>query len=126
MKTQENTIAKLQSSSFGGGSVMTETEQSSQMKNWRQSSHDTHVKEMRPKRSYETFEIAVGGKTGASIFFDGHHAEKMENGEFDRLFGARRGRKFRIGQSIEMNQGCRTMVDQLNYLHPKLRDMLQK
>ena len=66
---------------------------------------------MRPKRSYETFEIAIGGKTDASIFFDGHHAEKMENLEFDKLFGARRGRKFRIGQSIEMEAGCRTMVE---------------
>ena len=42
---------------------------------------------MHMKRSYETFEIPVGGKTDATIFFDEQHAEKMENEEFDRLFG---------------------------------------
>lgn len=76
--------------------------------NWRQSSHDTRTAENptrtidNRKKSYETFEIALGGMTDASIFFDGAHAEKMEQDEFDRLFGARQGRKFRIGQSVEI------------------------
>ena len=58
---------------------------------WRKSSKGSHFQDLRPKRSYETFEITLGGKTDASIFFDGYHAEKMENEEFDKLFGMRKG-----------------------------------
>ena len=49
-----------------------------------------------------TFEVAVGGKTDASIFYDNTHARHEEEKEFDRLFGAREGRKFRIGNSVEV------------------------
>ena len=55
-----------------------------------------------------TFEILIGGQTGASIYFDPSHAEHEEQKEFDRLFGARQGRKFRIGHSVEVSNS-RTM-----------------
>ena len=47
-----------------------------------------------------TFEVVVGGHTDASIFYDNTHARHEEEKEFDRLFGAREGRKFRIGNSV--------------------------
>lgn len=49
----------------------------------------------------------------------------MENEEFDRLFGQLKGRKFRVGQHLEMTKESRTIADQLNYLHPSMRDMLK-
>ena len=36
-----------------------------------------------------TFEVVVGGCTGASIFYDNTHARHEEEKEFDRLYGAR-------------------------------------
>lgn len=50
----------------------------------------------------KAFEVLVGGKTDASIFFDNTHARHAEEQEFDRLYGAREGRKFRIGHSVEV------------------------
>ena len=49
-----------------------------------------------------TFEVVVGGKTDASIFYDNTHARHEEEKEFDRIFGAVEGRKFRIGHSVEV------------------------
>ena len=104
-KPSSRGLAKLHNSNF----EMQKSEgKSTSRVNWRQSSHDTRTAENptrtidNRKKSYETFEIALGGMTDASIFFDGAHAEKMEQDEFDRLFGARQGRKFRIGQSVEI------------------------
>ena len=36
-----------------------------------------------------TFEIAIGGNTDASIFFDKHHAIEVEHQAFEKLYGLR-------------------------------------
>ena len=70
-----------------------------------------------------TFEVVVGGKTDASIFYDNTHARHEEEKEFDRIFGSLEGRKFRIGHSVELEHN-RTMEEVRHYINPELRDLL--
>jgi len=49
----------------------------------------------------------------------------MEQAEFDKIYGARQGRKLRIGHSLQVGL-ARTMEEQRMFLHPKLRDFVKQ
>jgi ribosome-associated protein YbcJ (S4-like RNA binding protein) len=45
---------------------------------------------------------------------------KEREKEFDRLYGAREGKKLRAGQSVEVKH-ARTMEETRRFLHPTIR-----
>ena len=51
--------------------------------------NDTNSVLSREELDERTFEIALGGRTDASIFFDKNHAKEVEHQAFEKLYGAR-------------------------------------
>ena len=70
------------------------------------------------------FEISVGGKTSASIFFDENMAQHVKEQQFDQVYGAQQGRRFRAGQSVDTY--ARPMDEVENQLHPHLRNIVKQ
>ena len=50
---------------------------------------------------------------------------KAREKEFDKLYGAREGKKFRAGLSVEVHQH-RTMDETRSFLHPKIRQVVKQ
>ena len=53
------------------------------------SSQSTSTAAAKAELEERTFEIAIGGSTDASIFFDKHHAIEVEHQAFEKLYGLR-------------------------------------
>ena len=52
-------------------------------------------------------------------------AQHAQNKEFDRLYGAVNGRKFRTGQSSQLDI-TRTMEETRNFLNPHLKNVAKR